>query len=92
MKICAISDLHGELIDIEPCDLVLICGDSVPLNVQSSTNRTKKWYKEKFTKWAENLPCEKVIFIAGNHELGFKGHQIIYESLFPTSSAARPRP
>ncbi len=86
MKICAISDLHGELIDIEPCDLVLICGDSVPLNVQSSTNRTKKWYKEKFTKWAENLPCEKVIFIAGNHELGFKGHQIIYESLFPTSN------
>ena len=86
MKICAISDLHGDLIDIEPCDLVLVCGDSVPLNVQSSTNRTKKWYKEKFTKWAENLPCEKVIFIAGNHELGFKGHQIIYESLFPTSN------
>ena len=86
MKVCAVSDLHGDLIDIKPCDLVLICGDSVPLNVQSSTNRTKKWYKEKFTKWAENLPCEKVIFIAGNHELGFKGHQIIYESLFPTSN------
>ena len=56
MKICAISDLHGDLIDIEPCDLVLVCGDSVPLNVQSSTNRTKKWYKEKFTKWADNIP------------------------------------
>lgn len=84
--ICAISDLHGDLPEIKPCDLVLICGDSVPLSVQSSTNRTKKWYKEKFTKWAENLPCEKVIFIAGNHELGFKGHQIIYESLFPTSN------
>ena len=86
MKVCAVSDLHGDLIDIKPCDLVLICGDSVPLNIQSSTNRTKKWYKEKFTKWAENLPCEKVIFIAGNHELGFKGHQIIYENLFPASN------
>lgn len=86
MKVCAVSDLHGDLIDIKPCDLVLICGDSVPLNIQSSTNRTKKWYKEKFIKWAENLPCEKVIFIAGNHELGFKGHQIIYENLFPASN------
>lgn len=86
MKVCAVSDLHGDLIDIKPCDLVLICGDSVPLNIQSSTNRTKKWYKEKFKAWAENLPCEKVIFIAGNHELGFKGHQIIYENLFPASN------
>ena len=27
MKVTAISDLHGNLIDIEPCDLLLICGD-----------------------------------------------------------------
>ena len=37
MKICAISDLHGFLIDyIEPCELVLICGDIVPLYMQHS--------------------------------------------------------
>lgn len=82
MRICAISDLHGDLIDIEPCDLVLICGDSVPLNIQSSSKRTLKWYSTKFKSWAESLPCEKVLFIAGNHELGFRGHQIIYEKLF----------
>lgn len=82
MRICAISDLHGDLIEIEPCDLVLICGDSVPLNIQSSSKRTLKWYSTKFKSWAESLPCEKVLFIAGNHELGFRGHQIIYEKLF----------
>ncbi len=82
MRICAISDLHGDLIEIEPCDLLLICGDSVPLNIQSSSKRTLKWYSTKFKSWAESLPCEKVLFIAGNHELGFRGHQIIYEKLF----------
>ena len=27
IKICAMSDLHGYLPPVEPCDLVLICGD-----------------------------------------------------------------
>lgn len=27
MKITAISDLHGNLINIEPCDILLICGN-----------------------------------------------------------------
>ena len=43
MKVCAVSDLHGDLIDIKPCDLVLICGDSVPLNVQRNSKGTERW-------------------------------------------------
>lgn len=34
IKICAISDLHGYLPKIEPCELVLICGDIVGLHAQ----------------------------------------------------------
>ena len=44
MKICAISDLHGYLPELKPCELVLICGDSVPLEYQASSKKTKKWY------------------------------------------------
>lgn len=81
--ICAISDLHGTLIDIEPCDLVLICGDIVPLNIQSNSKKTYKWFQTVFKEWADNLPCNKVLFIAGNHELGVEHHQERYEKLFP---------
>lgn len=82
MKICAISDLHGYLPELKPCELVLICGDSVPLGYQASSKKTKKWYDTTFRKWAGELPCDKVLFIAGNHELHFPGKKIIYESLF----------
>lgn len=82
MKICAVSDLHGYLPELKPCELVLICGDSVPLEYQASSKKTKKWYDITFRRWAEELPCDKVLFIAGNHELHFPRKKIIYESLF----------
>lgn len=81
--ICAISDLHGTLIDIEPCDLVLICGDTVPLNIQSNSKKTYKWFQTVFKEWTDNLLCNKVLFIAGNHDLGLEHHQERYEKLFP---------
>lgn len=68
MKICAISDLHGDLIDISPCNLLIICGDIVPLNRQTSGHKSLAWLRNKFLPWATDLPCDKVIFIAGNHD------------------------
>ena len=71
MKICAISDLHGLLPEIEPCELVCICGDISPLNIQASSSKMRRWLFNKFLPWATLLPCDKVIFIAGNHDLSF---------------------
>lgn len=82
MKICAISDLHGFLPELKPCDLVIICGDSIPLEFQMSSRRTKKWYSNTFAEWANNLSCEKVIFIAGNHDMYLEFHTELYEKLF----------
>lgn len=83
IKICAVSDLHGDLPKLQPCELVLICGDSVPLAVQGSSKKTYKWFSEVFKKWATKLPCDKVLFIAGNHELHFPNHYGSYKELFP---------
>lgn len=74
MRICVLSDLHGQLIDnIESCELVLICGDVSPLKYQKSLPSIDGWLKKKFSEWINNLPCEKVFMVAGNHDIAFEG-------------------
>ena len=34
--ICGISDLHGNLPEITSCDIVVICGDIFPLDIQKN--------------------------------------------------------
>ena len=82
IKICAVSDLHGNLIGIDPCDLLLICGDSVSLGMQRYDESTEEWYVNNFKPWAENLPVNKVLWIAGNHDY-MEGRAGIYRSIFP---------
>lgn len=82
IKICAISDLHGYLPEIDKCDLVLICGDIVSLRSQRYPKSCKKWYTGVFQSWVDSLPCDKVLFIPGNHEVGVEGHEDEYKKLF----------
>ena len=68
IKICALSDLHGHLPKIEPCELVLIAGDIVPLNIQFDSPEATIWFLDTFAKWINSLPCNEVIMVAGNHD------------------------
>lgn len=68
MKIIATSDIHGNLPELPPCDVVCLCGDIVPLMVQRNAIESIAWLSGPFQKWALNLPCEKVIMIWGNHD------------------------
>ena len=68
MRVCAISDLHGFLPEIEPCDLLLICGDIKPLCIQSNMPASEKWLDEVFIPWIDNQPIDQAILIAGNHD------------------------
>ena len=75
MKFCAFSDLHGQLdFKIKDCDIVLICGDIVPLNIQNNITKSEEWFKEVFFPWCQALPCQKVLFIAGNHSFFVMRH------------------
>lgn len=67
-KICVLSDLHGHLPRIESCELVLLAGDIVPLNIQFDNAASTLWFLDEFTKWIDSLPCDEVIMIAGNHD------------------------
>ena len=86
MKIVAMSDLHGTLLPVndyfKPCELVCICGDISPLHIQLNHRKMRKWLKEEFKPWCEALPCDKVIFIAGNHDDICKNTDFMY-SVFP---------
>ena len=72
MKVTAISDLHGNLIDIEPCDLLLICGDISPLEIQKDYIQMTKWIFNDFYDWIMNLSCDKVVMTPGNHDFWFE--------------------
>ena len=69
MKICGISDIHGDLnITLPECDVLCICGDVINLNDQRDIPASKNWWETRFVKWVESLPCSKVIVIPGNHD------------------------
>lgn len=68
MKVCALSDLHGTLPIIEPCDLVIIAGDIVPLDIQRNYIKSEDWFYTTFSNYIKQMPCDKVIIVAGNHD------------------------
>jgi Icc-related predicted phosphoesterase len=73
IKVVAMSDLHGHLPkNVPQCDVVCIAGDIIPLDVQRSLVRSISWLLLDFKPWADSLPCDKVIFVAGNHDFVFE--------------------
>ena len=75
MRICVMSDLHGELPEAhDTAELTLICGDIVPLRMQRNMPQCRKWLETEFLYWVLNWPSEKVLFIGGNHDFIFDGH------------------
>ena len=72
MNLRLLSDMHGDLPTIrKKCDVVCICGDIMPLDIQRDYEKSIIWISSKFIPWCEKLPCDKVIFIAGNHDFVF---------------------
>ena len=72
MKIIAISDIHGYLPQLPKCDVVTISGDILPLHLQDKYEDALCWLAGPFQDWALKLDCDKVIFIAGNHDFVFE--------------------
>lgn len=93
MTICAISDNHGILPlypsdywkGLENCELLLICGDIIPLHIQFDMVASKQWLIEEFKPWAESLPVEQVIFIAGNHDTFMERNDKTMHEIFSRS-------
>lgn len=73
MKVVALSDLHGELPEINTVAVIYcICGDIFPLNIQMNDRKCRLWLVNHFIPWANALPCGHVVLIAGNHDFVFE--------------------
>lgn len=70
MKICGISDIHGNLLNnIPECDVLCIAGDVITLNAQRNFDASEYWWKNRFVSWVMKLPCKKVLVVPGNHDI-----------------------
>jgi Icc-related predicted phosphoesterase len=68
MRITAISDIHGDLIQIKPTDLLIIAGDWSPLEIQRNPFFMREWMNDCLLEWFKEIHADKIIFIAGNHD------------------------
>ncbi len=68
MKTICISDLHGHLPEIEPCDLLILGGDICPAH-DHSADFQHKWLRGAFYRWCCRAPVQKIIGTWGNHDL-----------------------
>lgn len=73
MRIVATADLHGELPEIPPCDLLLIAGDLCPIT-DHSINYQRRWLERRVAPWITGPTCqaERVVWIAGNNDLALE--------------------
>jgi Icc-related predicted phosphoesterase len=71
MHIAAISDLHGHLPEVPPCDVLLIGGDVCPV-VDHSIEAQARFLAGPFADWLAAVPAKQVVGVAGNHDLIFE--------------------
>jgi Icc-related predicted phosphoesterase len=79
MRIAAISDIHGHLPLIPPCDLLIIAGDICPDGVDrrlaaDSPEIQRHWFDAKVRPWLAASPAPHVVATWGNHDWGGEGY------------------
>ena len=82
MKICAISDLHGNLPDLPESDVLLIAGDIIPLRIQNDILMSAAWLKGPFQEWAKNQETYYIVLIGGNHDYIFDQKPELTKEIF----------
>lgn len=66
-RVCCVSDLHENLIDIPSCDLLLIAGD-ISYAFKGDLAAKEKFLVGPFAQWCEAVPAKYIVVVAGNHD------------------------
>ncbi len=67
VSIACIADLHEHLVDVPPCDLLLIAGD-VSFAFKGDLRSKQAFLAGPFSRWLEQAPAEEIVLVAGNHD------------------------
>jgi Icc-related predicted phosphoesterase len=78
MKVLAISDLHGYLPEIAPCDLLILAGDYAKTR---DLEQQERFFKGEFSDWLRGLNARYIVAVAGNHDLLFEAKPEIPKEL-----------
>lgn len=78
--VVAVSDLHGQLPPIPPCDLLVVAGDICPL-ADHTAGAQRVFLEGRFADWLVAAPAAAVVGIAGNHDLLAEADPGLAESL-----------
>jgi hypothetical protein len=73
MRIVALSDQHGYLPEIPPCDLLIVAGDICPdligpFLAMHDPEQQKAWFNGEARPWLAKLPATHKILTWGNHD------------------------
>lgn len=73
MRIVALSDQHGHLPEVPPCDLLVVAGDVCPDYLGTSfagdaPEVQKSWFDEHARRWLAQAPATHKILTWGNHD------------------------
>lgn len=85
MIVTAISDLHGQIDTLEniipESDILCICGDIIPLNIQNNIEESDKWFSKVFIPKLQSLKVNEIYIIAGNHDKFMENRKHIIEDM-----------
>lgn len=81
LEIAAMSDLHGYLPKIKPCDLVLIGGDIFPETICDNVEKSVEWFYRNLCQYFLSRKCSKIILIGGEKD---KALESAYEEISKT--------
>ncbi len=86
MRIVALSDQHGHLPDVPPCDLLIVAGDVCPDRIgpfvaHRAPEHQKAWFDTQARSWLARTPARHRILTWGNHD--FCGQACRFDSDAP---------